>query len=267
MDNASNNEAINLAVLGSGSRGNSIYIASSHTRILIDAGFSCAQIEKRLAKVGETIQGLDGIIISHEHQDHFRGVSTLIRKYEIPLYITQKTLEGANESLPKLTKKMFISAGNPFSLGDLSFHPFSLPHDASDPLGFVVQLNNIRVGIALDLGFPSKLVEQKLRHCSALILESNHDPEMLLGGPYPWEVKQRIMSRLGHLSNTDLAELLRKVLTDEVRYILLAHLSETNNHPQLALRCCSAVLEELNNRNTKIIIAQQQQPTKLLEIY
>ena len=257
---------IKLAVLGSGSRGNSIYIASSGAKVLVDAGFSCSQIEKRMERVGETLKGLDGIIISHEHQDHLKGAATLIKRYKIPLYISQKTLEASNISLPNPNRKRIINAGSPFSIADLCFHPFSLPHDASDPLGFVVQLNNIKVGIALDFGFPSKLVEQKLRHCSALVLECNHDPEMLMLGPYPWEVKQRIMSRLGHLSNIDLTELLRKILTNRVKFLLLAHLSQTNNHPRLAIESCNAVLQEMNNNKTKIIVAQQEQPSQLLHI-
>jgi phosphoribosyl 1,2-cyclic phosphodiesterase len=259
-------ETLKIAVLGSGSKGNSIFIASPQTRVLVDAGFSCAQVEKRLELIGETIHGVNGIIISHEHHDHLRGVNTLIRRYGIPLFISKKTFEGATIRFPHSVKNFFITAGNPFTVGDLHFHPFTVPHDAIDPLGFVIQFNNHKIGIALDLGFPSKLVEQKLRDCSALILESNHDPEMLMSGPYPWELKQRIMSRLGHLSNTDLAELLKKILSHKVKYLFLAHLSETNNHPQLVRQCCSSVLEELNSNHTKIIISNQKKPTELFEI-
>jgi phosphoribosyl 1,2-cyclic phosphodiesterase len=265
-EESQNTSRLRIAVLGSGSKGNSIFIASPQTRVLVDAGFSCAQVEQRLAKIGESIHGINGIIISHEHHDHLRGVNTLIRRYGIPLFISEKTFEGARIRFPHSVKNFFITAGNPFSVGDLQFHPFTVPHDAIDPLGFVIQCNNEKIGIAVDLGFPSKLVEQKLRDCSVLILESNHDPEMLLGGPYPWELKQRIMSRLGHLSNTDLAELLKKILSHKVKYLFLAHLSETNNHPQLAWQCCSSVLEECNINHIKIIVSSQNKPTELLEI-
>ena len=226
----------NLAVciLASGSKGNAIFISSGDTSLLIDAGLSGIEIERRLTSRGLDPKSLDAILVSHEHSDHIQGVGVLSRRYKLPVYINSKTQKAAVSQLGKLYDFKRFECGSMFTINDLSIHPFSISHDAKDPCGFTVNQNGTKIGIATDLGIATAMVKAHLKGCTLLILEANHDEKMLLNGPYPWPVKQRIKSRIGHLSNEASKTLLNELQHDGLKHVMLAHLSETNNTPQKA---------------------------------
>lgn len=241
--------AVSLTVLGSGSRGNCTLLTASRTKLLVDAGFSCREVCRRLGAAGHDPGSIDAILISHEHSDHVSAVDVLARKYKIPVYMTAGTHQGwrrymrdrmkASAKLPRLET---FAAGHKFQIGDISVMPFTTPHDAADPVGFTFHAEGIKVGIVTDLGYiPSSVVEH-LRGCHGLMIESNHDLEMLRLGPYPWAVKQRVMSRTGHLSNESLAEFFINNYDGAAMFLILAHLSEQNNHPEVARRAAEQAL-------------------------
>jgi phosphoribosyl 1,2-cyclic phosphodiesterase len=220
-------------MLASGSKGNAIYISDGNTALLIDAGLSGVNIERRLASRELSPHDLQGIIVSHEHSDHIQGVGVLSRRFKLPVYISRKTAEAASQ-IGKPYDSVFFECGTTFQINNVTIHPFSTSHDASDPAGFSIQSNGLKLGIATDLGTASSVVKQHLKGCSALILEANHDRDMLIDGPYPWPLKQRIQSRSGHLSNDTSRTLLEELVHDKLQYVILAHLSETNNTPRKA---------------------------------
>ncbi|MBI4460262.1 MAG: MBL fold metallo-hydrolase, partial [Acidobacteria bacterium] len=194
--------------MGSGSSGNCTFLATEHVRVLIDAGLSRRETERRLAAIGEKPDSLGAILITHEHSDHVSGLARLAARYKIPVYISPATLSA----LPPQTKLPAVEAfrpGSRFQIGDLTVEPFTIPHDAVDPVAFRFTAAGVRIAQATDLGYLPQNVKDYLRACHGLILESNHDLEMLRNGPYPWYVKQRVMSRDGHLSNSALGEFLR----------------------------------------------------------
>jgi phosphoribosyl 1,2-cyclic phosphodiesterase len=236
---------IKVCVLASGSKGNATYISDGQTSVIVDSGLSAIGVERRLLSRGLDPASIDGIVVSHEHADHIQGVGVLSRRYGLPVYISESTLAAAKRLLGPLHESVNFHCGVSFFIGDLSFHPFSVSHDASDSVGFTVQGGTNKMGIATDLGVATQLVCHHLRGCSLIILESNHDRKMLEEGPYPWHVKQRIQSRLGHLSNEASRDLLGEVSHDGLRHVILAHISETNNDPGKAL----AVVGEVESKN------------------
>jgi len=242
-----------VCVLASGSKGNATYISNGSTSILIDAGLSGVELDRRLRSRGLNPTDLDAIVVSHEHSDHIQGVGILSRRYKLPVYINRKT-ECASPQLGNLHEKRPFVCGAAFCIKELIIHPFSISHDAEDPAGFTIGQNGITIGIATDLGFVTSMVKEHLKRCSALILEANHDSTMLESGPYPWHLKQRIKSRVGHLSNIDSKKLLLEVQHQDLQQVVLAHLSETNNTPQKAL---AEVLEALNRCKTRLSVADQ----------
>jgi phosphoribosyl 1,2-cyclic phosphodiesterase len=341
-----------MTVLASGSKGNSAVIASSNTRILVDAGLSCRELMKRMAAVGEDPSQLDAILITHEHADHVSGLPVLARRLNIPVYFTEATHrawvrqmtprtsisykqwlekvqrekqerldaqalahqiatdtradedlpadnffadsidldavdatsdptgallatanEDACEDTPAETKQSlredpaylpaveYFHAGRHLSIGDIDVLPFTIPHDAADPCGFVFCAEGLRFGFATDLGYVPENVKMALRNCDVLLLESNHDVEMLRDGPYPWSVKQRVLSRVGHLSNAAAAEFLTRDYDGGARYVVLAHLSESNNMPELArLAAEQALGDRLSLLGNRVILAPQSAP-------
>jgi phosphoribosyl 1,2-cyclic phosphodiesterase len=232
---------LSVCVLGSGSRGNSIYVSDGETSVLVDAGFSAREIDRRMRSRGFDPARLDAILITHEHTDHVRGVERLVRRHRLPVYLSAGTHQGAAslQSLPELHP--FV-CGSELRINTLTVRPFSISHDARDPAGFTIGANGLRIGIATDLGHVTALVREHLRGCRLLILEANHDPDMLMDGPYPWFLKQRIRSRTGHLSNQESCRLLEQILHPALEEVVLAHLSETNNTPAKALAEMAAVL-------------------------
>jgi phosphoribosyl 1,2-cyclic phosphodiesterase len=258
--------SLTLSVLGSGSNGNSILLSSPSASILIDAGFSCAEIEKRLSLFGLKGDDISALLISHEHQDHVKGADLFSRKYKVPLYLTPGTRESWGMAERRVYRFEMIEAGSSFALGGIEIHPFSLPHDAADPVGFIASRNGIKVGIALDLGSPSRLVKTRLAGSNVLILEANYDTEMLRNGPYPPSLKQRVSSRLGHLSNEELADMLCELATPELRFVFLAHISKVNNYPELALLSSRLALSTIPGISPKIILTHQDRPTALIKL-
>jgi len=233
----------NLAVciLASGSKGNSIYISDGNTAILIDAGLSGAEIERRLQSRDLSAKNLDAILVSHEHTDHIQAVGVLSRRYQLPVYISPKT-KKVSPRLGNVHDLRTFECGTTFQINNMTIHPFSTSHDAEDPVGFTIGQNGTIIGIATDLGIATTMVKQHLKNCSLLIIEFNHDPVMLEQGPYPWPIKQRIKSRTGHLSNVESKKLLEELQHDNLKHVILAHLSDTNNTPQKAFDEASKAL-------------------------
>lgn len=223
-------------VLASGSKGNSSLVCSAKTRILVDAGTTCKELVRRLGKTSVEAKCLDALLISHEHGDHVSAAGTISRRFDLPVFMTQGTLEHLPANTGQLSSVTIFSTGRSFDVGDLRIHAFATSHDAGDSAGFIIEHEGARLGICTDLGIATKLVKVKLRGCHGLILEANHDVEMLMNGPYEWFLKQRIRSAHGHLSNEEACELLEAVHHEQMRCVVFAHLSETNNHPDLVLQ-------------------------------
>jgi phosphoribosyl 1,2-cyclic phosphodiesterase len=260
---------VSVTVLASGSRGNSALIASSHTRILVDAGISCRETFRRLKTSNEDPHTISAILITHEHSDHVYGLYGLARKLNIPVFMTGATHQAwarearnAKGERVRLEKTETFSSGRSFAIGDITVNPFTIPHDAADPVGFTFVIEGVKVAFATDLGYVPASIRHHLRGCDILLMESNHDVEMLRGGPYPWVVKQRVMSRVGHLSNDALAEFFANDYDGNAAYVVLAHLSEQNNHPEVARAAAEHALERrrtlLQNR---VMLASQSEPT------
>lgn len=251
--------------LASGSKGNSIFVEAGGTRLLIDAGLSASAIVQRLAAIGVEPSSIDGLLVTHEHTDHVRGAGAFARRYRIPLITSCVT----TRSIPDVLKKAEVvefESGCSFAFRDLLIDPFPLTHDAADPVGFILHAAEGSIGVATDLGTVTRLVRDKLTGCSVLVLESNHDEEMLLNGPYPWHLKQRIRSRHGHLSNNESLELLFDLAHDGLKALVLAHLSETNNHPDKVEESAAAFLAGQNTCAPRIVIGLQHAPGPLLEL-
>lgn len=248
---------ITLSVLASGSRGNSIYLETARVRLLIDVGLSGRETERRLATVGASPRDLDGILLTHEHLDHVRGVGSLARKFKLPVYLNQLTHAHLPKQVGKLGEKEEFVAGKSFSIKDTTIHPFTLSHDAADPVGFALVNGSVKVGICTDLGAATTLVHRHLEYCSILVVEANHDVEMLKDGPYPWPVKQRIKSRFGHLSNEQSVEVITQVFSDDLQEIIFAHLSETNNSSEMVLKTFTSMLPRHMRDQLRITLACQ----------
>lgn len=344
-----------MTVLASGSKGNSAVIASSRTRVLVDAGLSCRELLRRMAVVGEDPASLSAILVTHEHQDHVAGLAVLARRLRIPVFFTEPThrawvrmltprttmtyaqwldkLAAEREAKAALSAKVpvydaprmeaiaslsaeaaaldpslnraddpdaelpaedlsleescepeetrraarvdptflpaveYFHSGTSFTIGDIDVCPFTIPHDAADPCGFVFTSAGIRMAIATDLGYMPPNVKSALRNVDVLLLESNHDLEMLKDGPYPWSVKQRVMSRVGHLSNLAAAEFLERDYDGGAHTIILAHLSESNNAPELArISAEQAIGDRMRLLGNRILLAEQGAPLEAVEL-
>ena len=214
---------------------------------------------------GLSFDGLDAILVTHEHSDHIKSVHTLSRKFETPIYCTEGTFEAV------IAEKKFydwqeVRPGRSFKVGDMDIHPISLPHDAADPIGFRIEANGRKLAHMTDLGYGSGLVKESLRGVDTLLLEANHDLDMLKEGPYPWYLKQRIAGRLGHLSNEHFYELLEEVAHDDLKQLVIAHMSTTNNDPRLVGMQTKRVLRRMGLAKIPFHIAQQDTPLETLEI-
>ena len=251
---------LQVCVLASGSSGNSIFIGSEKTRVLIDAGLSARQVALRLEQLGVAPESINGICVSHEHGDHVAGLRALQQRHGIPVYANAGTLNGIMRQprSHELSVRVF-QTGSPFEIGDITIEPFSVPHDAYEPVGFRVQTANTCVGVVTDLGMVTSLVREKLKGCHALIVESNHDEDLIREAPRPWPLKQRIRSRQGHLSNIDAARLISESATDALEHVFLAHLSSDCNTPDTALRTVASQLrlDGLGHINLEISLADR----------
>jgi phosphoribosyl 1,2-cyclic phosphodiesterase len=266
--------AVSISVLASGSRGNTAVVESSRARILVDAGISCRETFKRLKLAGLEPKSLSAILITHEHSDHVYGLATLAKKLDIPVFMTGATHQAWARSLrddagqlPKLARLEIFSAGRQFQIADITVTPFTIPHDAADPVGFTFRAEGAKIAFATDLGYMPASVRDHLRRCDVIIIESNHDVEMLRVGPYPWSVKQRVMSRVGHLSNDSLAQFFAEDYDGGASHIVLAHLSEQNNHPEVARRVAENALgPQQTLLQNRLMLAAQDAPTEAIRL-
>ena len=254
---------LKFSILSSGSGGNSVYIEADGKRILIDAGLSEKKLSQRMAHIDRSLNGLDAVFATHEHTDHIRGMGPLLRKHQLSLYTTEGTYKRACHSLGKLPGFTPIRAGQPVEFGELIVEPYATPHDAEESVAFVIHYRGLRLGIATDLGKVTAEVTSKLQKLDALLIESNHDVDMLDAGPYPWVTKRRIKSDVGHLSNEACGEMLSSVKHSGLRLIVLMHMSETNNHPELARITAH---QALGQDTPEMIIAEQNHPTPLMSL-
>jgi len=260
--------AVSVTVLASGSKGNCTVVSSSGTRLLVDAGLSCRELLNRMRLCGLDPHAIDAILITHEHTDHIGGLRVLAKRLKVPVYITgatyhayQKFARDSAGNRIALARLETFCAGSAFQIGDIVVTPFTIPHDAVDPVGFTFRTDGIKVGVCTDLGYMPASVRHHLRGCHVLMIESNHDLELLRGGPYPWSVKQRVMSRVGHLSNDALADFLTSDYDGVAEFLILAHLSEQNNHPEIARMTAERALSEQRSllRN-RLLLAAQHEP-------
>ena len=225
-----------IALLGSGSQGNAVLVRSDEGAFLIDAGLSARQIGERMAGFGISPGELAGLVITHEHIDHVRGAGALARKWGLPVWTNRATREAGAGLLGPIGRWHEVEIGAPFEVAGVRLDPFSVPHDAADPFGLLMQgREGYRVDLATDMGFVTRLVRERAKGVQGLILEFNHDLDMLLSGPYPWPLKQRIRGKLGHLSNEDAAGLLAEVAGDDLEWVVCAHISQENNQERIVL--------------------------------
>ena len=252
--------------LASGSKGNAILVCSHKTRILLDSGLSAKELVRRLELTGVKAGQLDAVVISHEHTDHVRGLGTLSRRFDLPVYLSQGTLDNLPAEIGQLADVKLFQPGNSFVIGDLKIKPFAISHDAQDPAGFVLEHEAHRLGVCTDLGVATQLVRTRLHGCQGLVLEANHDPELLLNGPYPLPLKQRIRSRHGHLSNAESFELLQSITHTALQIVLFAHLSEVNNQPDLVLRSSRDFLNDVGWNDVTLEVGKQHEVSKAYEL-
>jgi phosphoribosyl 1,2-cyclic phosphodiesterase len=267
---------LRVSILASGSSGNITLLETERTRLLIDAGLGKRETLARLAAVEKTVDRIDGILITHEHADHCNGLPQMLGLWKAPLYVTEPTMEAMQRMLPETFGKRLrgvetIQAGQSFSVGDIDVHALSIPHDAADPVAFTFRTNGTKVAICTDLGYIPNHVKVHLRGTHCLILESNHDLEMLKVGPYPWVVKQRVLSRTGHLSNHAVSEYLCDPdgFDAIARYLVLAHVSEENNNPDTLLISANEALSRRPAGSAftgELLIASQREPLKPIEL-
>ncbi len=231
-------------VLGSGSKGNATLVETGQTRILIDNGFSGKELVNRLHQAGVDPTSLNALVLTHEHNDHVAGVGVLARRLRLPVYANVATHRAVEKRVGNIPTRLEFNTGEVFCIGDMEIHAFAISHDAVDPVGFTVGNGQLAIGYCTDTGTITRLVRHHLSSCQALVLEANHDVHMLRTGPYPLALQQRVLSNQGHLTNTDALNLAAELMAQgQLQQLVLAHLSEVNNHPQL--------LSQEINRRTK----------------
>lgn len=253
-----------FSVLGSGSKGNSVYVESGKTAILIDAGFSGKELERRLQTIDRTLEKVNGICITHEHHDHISGAGVVSRRCKIPLFANEGTFIAANERIGKVFKREIFETGESFEIGDLKIRSFRLSHDSADPVGYVITNGIKSLGYCTDTGKVSHLITTRLRKCNGLILEFNHNLELLKNGPYPLQLQQRVRSSRGHLCNEDAARFLAELIDDQLDCVIQAHLSDKNNTVELARKAAFDYVAEWGS--TELIHARQEQALPLIEL-
>jgi len=267
---------LRVSILASGSSGNLTLLETESTRILVDAGLGKRETLARLAAIECNLDRLDAVLITHEHTDHCNGLPQVLGLWKTPLYVTEPTMDALQRILPHTFGKRLrgvesIQAGQPFAIGNIEVHAFAIPHDAADPIGFTFRTNGTKVAICTDLGYMPNHVRVHLRQTDCLILESNHDLDMLKVGPYPWVVKQRVLSRTGHLSNHAVSEFLADAegFDSRAQYLILAHISQENNNPDLVRLSAEEALRRRPPESAftgELLIASQHVPLKPLQL-
>ncbi|PYS02377.1 MAG: MBL fold metallo-hydrolase [Acidobacteria bacterium] len=254
--------AVTVSVLGSGSRGNATFVRTDGVRLLIDAGMSRKEIAKRLEAIGEDPDGIDAVLVTHEHNDHAGGLKTLFKDLPIRVFMTWGTIRALDAGDYELSGGSIVPVppGVPFTINDIEIMPFSVPHDAAQPVAFSLECGGVKVSQLTDVGCLPDHVADRLRGSRMLILESNHDLEMLRVGPYPWTLKQRLMGRYGHLSNTAVARFIREQYDGAADHVVLAHLSAKNNHPEIARQEAACALRDRGLSTVRLTITSQDEP-------
>lgn len=253
--------SVRFTILGSGSSGNCAYLETAETRLLIDAGFSGRQIRQRLASIGRTPENLHGILITHEHSDHVQGLVALAAKLNIPVYCNRLTREAIEAQAETRFNVQLFSTGSSFEIGDVGIDTFSVPHDAYDPVGFLLRTSGGNIGFLTDLGHATKLVIERVRNANLLVLEANHDLKLLQDDiKRPWSVKQRILSRHGHLSNEAAAAVAEQIVTADLRHVYLGHLSRDCNRPEIAHRVVNGRLQKIGATHVQVHNTSQDEP-------
>ncbi|ATD56103.1 MBL fold metallo-hydrolase [Clostridium chauvoei] len=257
--------------LYSGSSGNSIFIASEEARILIDAGLPGKKIDEALKKIGEDPKAIDGIFITHEHSDHIKGVGVVSRKYDIPIYANANTWTAMENNIGKIKEHniKIIDRRSTIEIKDLDIKSFNIPHDAIAPCGYTIHSKGKNVSVATDFGIYTQEIKDNIKDSDVILLESNHDVSMLKFGPYPYSLKRRILSEVGHLSNEDCGRAIVDLLSHKPgKNIILGHLSGTNNHPDLAFETVLSVLNGNNiiqGEDIKLSMASRHEPSNIIE--
>ncbi len=258
---------VHLTILGSGSAGNSAYVETPETRLLIDAGFSARQIRERLASVARAPENLSGILITHEHVDHIQGLAILAQKLRVPVYCNRATQDAIQFQLNVRIECRVFETGACFEIGDVQVETFSIPHDAQDPVGYLLRTNGVNVGFLTDLGHVTRLVTERVRSANVLVLESNHDVKMLQDcRRRPWSLKQRILGRHGHLSNAAAADAASEIMSADLRHLYLGHLSRECNKPELARTVMAERLQQIGANHVALTVANQDAPCPTLTL-
>ncbi len=255
-----------FSVLASGSGGNACYVETEQTRVLIDVGLSCKEIERRLEVLDVRAGSIDVIVVTHEHMDHVKGVGVFARRYQVPVLINRATLRRCEKIVGNIPAPLFFNTGDRLSFRDLTFHFFTKCHDATDPVGITLSSNGCKLGVLTDLGRSTPLILDSISQCNGLVLEFNHDPLMLEAGPYPLELKRRIKGPDGHLSNQQAAELLRAVVHNDLAVVVLAHLSEINNEEEMAYAEAEKVLRSGGISDIHLLVSRQYEPLPLVDL-
>lgn len=267
---------LRVSILASGSSGNLTLLETERTRLLVDCGLGKRETLARLAAIEKDVERVDGILITHEHSDHCNGLPQMLGMYKAPLYVTEPTFAELKRAIPDRLEKRLrgvetIHAGQHFTIGDIDVHAFAIPHDAADPVGFTFRANGVKMALVTDLGYMPELVKVHLRDADCLMLESNHDLEMLKVGPYPWVVKQRVLSRTGHLSNDAVSNYLADPdgFDGRARYLVMAHISQENNNPDVVRISAEQALAKRPAECAfagELLLASQHVPLKPLEL-
>jgi phosphoribosyl 1,2-cyclic phosphodiesterase len=258
---------VQFTILGSDSSGNCAYLETDETRLLIDAGLSARQIRTRLLGIGRTPENLTGILITHEHSDHVQGLAVLATRLDVPIYCNRLTKEAIEQFVEAKVRCNIFATGGSFDVNDVRVDTFSVPHDACDPVGFLLHTSAGRIGFLTDLGHATKLVIERVRASNVLVLEANHDVKLLQDDTRrPWNIKQRILSRHGHLSNDAAAEAAEQIVSAELRNLYLGHLSSDCNRPEIALQAVNDRLFRIGASHVAVQTASQDKPCTLLNL-
>lgn len=258
---------VKLTILGSGSSGNCAYLETDDARILVDAGFSPRQIRQRLAGIGRTPENLTAILITHEHSDHIQGLAGIAGKLNIPVYCNRATRDEVVRILEIPLDFRLFATGASFDVGDVTVDTFAIPHDAQDPVGYLIRTVSGNIGFATDLGHVTKLVIERTRAANVLVLEANHDVRMLQECVRrPWSLKQRILSRHGHLSNEAAADCTAEIMSADLRHVYLGHLSRECNKPELAHAVVQRKLHEIGATHVHLKSTSQTTPSPTLTL-
>lgn len=254
---------LRFSLLSSGSAGNAILVDSGNEKILIDNGLSFRELQARVTEIGESLDNLKALIVTHEHGDHVNGVGVLSRKMNVPTYMTPPTYQALNPKIGKIDPLIHFDSGETITIGSISIESFRVSHDAADPVSFVVEAKGSRLGLATDLGKATHLVRERLAGCHALVLESNYCPMKIRNSPYPPAIIQRIRSNMGHLSNADMNSLLAGLVHDDLQWVVAVHISQENNSEDLVRDMAQQVLK---GHQAQLILADQERPSPMYTV-